>query len=59
MIISDDISGLIERQHEEIWHQFFFFLSPWKLFFPFLGSSFINGLVIKFGNGSGYADTVI
>ena len=37
----------------------FFFLSPWKLFFPFLGSSLINGSVIKFGNGSGYADTVI
>ena len=28
-------------------------------FFLSLGSSLINGLVIKFGNGSGYVDTVI
>lgn len=47
---------IIEGQHEK-WHQFF--LSPWKPFFLSLGSSLMNGLVIKFGNGSGYVDTVI
>lgn len=49
---------IIEGQHEEIWHQFFFYCHG-NSFFLSLGSSLINGLVIKFGNGSEYVDTVI